>query len=99
MSKKKLSSANVLFISINFCLMSNTEFVIKSTDTFYNVPNVLCSSNSNFLQIVFSEDFNDFYAREPLYIFKNFGDLFLDVSYYLKILSNFGYYTKSGVFR
>ena len=84
-----------IFINNNFCLMSNTEFVIKSTDTFYNVPNILCNLNSNFLQIISSEDFNDFYARKPLYIFKNFGDLFLDVSYYLKILSNFGYYTKS----
>ena len=82
------------FINNNFCLMSNTEFVIKSTDTFYNVPNILCNNNSTFLQIIYSEDFNDFYAREPLYIFKNFGDLFFDVSYYLKILSNFGY-TKS----
>ena len=74
--------------------MSNTEFVIKSTDTFYIVPNILCNNNSNFLQIIYSEDFNDFYARETLYIFKTFGDLFFDVSYYLKILSNFGY-TKS----
>ena len=74
--------------------MSNTEFVNKSTDTFYNVPNILCNNNSNFLQIIYSEDFNDFCAREPSYIFKNFGDLFFDVSYYLKTLSNFGY-TKS----
>ena len=83
-----------IFINNNFCLMSNTEFVIKSTDTFCNVPNILCNNNSNFLQIIYSEDFNDFYARKPLYIFKNFEDLFFDVSYYLKILSNFGY-TKS----
>ena len=40
--------------------MSNTEFVIKSTDTFYNAPNILCHNNSNFLQIIYSEDFNIF---------------------------------------
>ena len=84
-----------IFNNNNFCLMSITEFVIKSTDTFYNAPNIFCNNNSNFLRIIYSEDFNDFYARKPLYIFKNFGDLFFDVSYYLKILSNFGYYTKS----
>ena len=61
----------------NFCLMSNTEFVIKSTDTCYNVSNILCNNNCNFLQIIYSEDFSDFYARKPLYIFKNFGDYFL----------------------
>ena len=70
-----------MFSNNNFCLISNTEFVIKSTDTFYNVPNILCNNNSNFLQIIYSEDFNDFYARKPWYIFKNFGDLFFDVSY------------------
>ena len=74
--------------------MSNAEFVIKSTDTFYNVPNILCNNNSSFLQIIYSEDFNDFYARGTLHIFKTFGDLFFDLSYYLKILNNFGY-TKS----
>ena len=84
-----------IFINNNFCLMSNTEFVIKSTDTFYNGPNILCNNKSNFLQVIYSEDFNGSYARKPLYIFKNFGDLFFHVSYYLKILSNFGYYTKS----
>ena len=70
-----------IFTNNNFCLMSNTEFVIKSTDTFYNAPNNLCNNNSNFLQIIYFEDFNDFYAHEPLYIFKNFGDLFFDVSF------------------
>ena len=84
-----------IFNNNNFCLMSNTDFLIKSTNTFFNVPNILCINNSNFLQIIYSKDFNDFYARKPLYIFKNFGDLFFDVPYYLKILSNFGYYSKS----
>ena len=63
-----------IFNNNNFCLMSNTKFVIKSADTFYSVPNILCNNNSNFLQIIYSEDFNDFYALKPLYIFKNFGD-------------------------
>ena len=70
--KKKLSSVNV-HLSALFCEFLLLEIFINNNFCLIQIPNLLLKARILFitLQIIYSEDFNDFYAREPLYIFKN----------------------------
>ena len=71
--KKKNYLALMFYLSALFCEFLLLEIFINNNFCLIQIPNLLLKARILFitLQIIYSEDFNDFYAREPLYIFKN----------------------------
>ena len=84
-----------IFISNNSFLESNSKCIFKDTDFTHNPPFVF---QTNYLQTIFSNVFNNSYSFKPCNIFENFVNFFSCRFYYLNSIFNIEYFIESSRF-
>ena len=67
-----------IFINNNFYMISNNKSVFNNMSIAYNAPNIVHSNSNNFLQINYSNFFDNLCSVKPLYVFNKFESLLFD---------------------
>ena len=67
-----------IFINTNFYMISNNIYLFNNMSIAYSAPNIVYSNSNNFLQIDYSNFFDNLCSFKPLYVFNKFVSLLFD---------------------
>ena len=84
-----------IFINNNSFLKSNRKYIFRDTGFIYNPP---FAFRTNYLQTIFSNDFNNPYLFKPGNIFENFVHSFLCRFYYSNLIFDTEYFLENPQF-
>ena len=59
-------------------MISNDKYLFQNMSIAYNAPNIVYSNSNNFLQIDYSNFFDNYCSFKPSYVFNKFVSLLFD---------------------